>query len=101
MSFNLKNDILFAAGHRPSIEDIKSVKPPNVGSGVQKPNSNFIPAPSVKSSERNVMWYTYKTRSQKVKIYDISYDSAGYPLFLIYINGQWVRKSAKHFRPIE
>ena len=36
-----------------------------------------------------------------VKVYDISYDNDGYPLFLTYINGQWIRKSAKYFNPIE
>ena len=33
------------------------------------------------------------------EVYDISYDSSGYPHFLIYENGQWLRKSAKHFIP--
>ena len=37
----------------------------------------------------------------KVKIYDISYDKDGFPLFLIYFNGQWIRKSAKYFKPID
>lgn len=32
-------------------------------------------------------------------VYDITYDSSGYPHFLIYENGQWIRKSAKHFIP--
>ena len=36
-----------------------------------------------------------------VKVYDISYDSNGYPLFLIYHNEQWLRKSAKYFQPFE
>ena len=33
-------------------------------------------------------------------IYDISYNSNGYPLFLIYVDGQWIRKSAKYFKPM-
>lgn len=33
------------------------------------------------------------------KIFDITYDSNGFPLFLIYKNGQWMRQSAKHFTP--
>ena len=33
------------------------------------------------------------------EVYDITYDSSGYPHFLIYENGQWLRKSAKHFIP--
>lgn len=37
----------------------------------------------------------------KVKIYDISYDKDGFPLFLIYFNEQWIRKSAKYFKPID
>lgn len=46
------------------------------------------------------MWYVFDKQPIKVAIYDISYDSTGYPLFLIYINGQWIRKSAKYFIPI-
>lgn len=33
------------------------------------------------------------------EVYDITYDSNGYPHFLIYDNGQWLRKSAKNFIP--
>jgi hypothetical protein len=40
-----------------------------------------------------------KDNCENYKIYDISYDKAGYPHFLIYKDGQWVRMSAKHFRP--
>lgn len=46
------------------------------------------------------MIYTYKGITDKVKIYDITYDKVGFPLFLTYYNGQWIRKSAKYFRPI-
>ena len=35
------------------------------------------------------------------EVYDISYDKAGYPRFLIYKEGQWVRMSAKHFKPLD
>lgn len=36
------------------------------------------------------------------EVFDITYDSAaGYPHFLIYKDNQWIRKSAKHFRPVE
>lgn len=35
------------------------------------------------------------------QVYDITYDKNGYPHFLIYKNGQWLRLSAKHFRPLE
>ena len=47
------------------------------------------------------MIYTYKDQSKFVKIYDVSYDSNGFPSFLIYIDGQWIRKSAKYFTPID
>lgn len=48
------------------------------------------------------MKYNYNGYSKiVVKVYDISYDNDGYPLFLIYIDGQWIRKSAKYFSPIE
>lgn len=33
------------------------------------------------------------------KVFDITYDTAGYPNFLIYKDGQWIRISAKHFEP--
>lgn len=35
-----------------------------------------------------------------VKVYDISYSADGSPLFLICLQGIWVRKSAKYFKPI-
>lgn len=34
-----------------------------------------------------------------VTVYHVSYDSNGYPLFLVWHDGQWIRKSAKHFEP--
>ena len=44
----------------------------------------------------------HKETSKVVDIYDIRYDAiSGYPQFLYYENGQWVLKSAKHFKPIE
>lgn len=33
------------------------------------------------------------------QVFDVSYDSNGYPQFLVYRNGQWLRMSAKHFTP--
>lgn len=39
--------------------------------------------------------------SEKVVVYDVTYDKkSGYPLFLVYLDGQWLRKSAKYFKPI-
>lgn len=35
------------------------------------------------------------------EVYDIAYDKKGYPHFLIYDEGQWMRLSAKHFKPSE
>jgi hypothetical protein len=40
-----------------------------------------------------------KDNGKEYNVYDISYDKAGYPHFLIYKDEQWVRMSAKHFRP--
>lgn len=40
-----------------------------------------------------------KDNNKKYEVYDITYDKAGYPHFLIYKDGQWIRMSAKHFRP--
>lgn len=45
-----------------------------------------------------------KDNNKVYDIFDVTYDKAGYPHFLIYKenedgnNGQWVRMSAKHFR---
>ncbi len=41
-----------------------------------------------------------KDNNERYDIYDITYDKAGYPHFLIYKDGEWVRMSAKHFRPM-
>lgn len=40
-----------------------------------------------------------KNNDKNYTVYDITYDNAGYPHFLIYNDNQWVRMSAKHFRP--
>ena len=44
--------------------------------------------------------YTDEYNDYELTVYDVSYDSSGYPLFLIYFNQQWIRKSAKHFKPV-
>ena len=41
-----------------------------------------------------------KNNNKGYTVYDISYDKAGYPHFLIYKDGQWLRLSAKYFRPL-
>lgn len=40
-----------------------------------------------------------KSNGKDYKVYDITYDNTGYPHFLIYKDSQWVRMSAKYFRP--
>lgn len=40
-----------------------------------------------------------KNNNERYEVYNISYDKAGYPRFLIYKDNQWIRMSAKHFRP--
>lgn len=40
-----------------------------------------------------------KNNDKQCTVYDITYDKKGYPHFLIYKDNQWVRMSAKHFRP--
>lgn len=40
-----------------------------------------------------------KNNNEMYKVYDIIYDKAGYPHFLIYKDGQWLCMSAKYFRP--
>lgn len=41
-----------------------------------------------------------KNNNEKYNVYDITYDKAGFPHFLIYKDGQWLRLSAKYFRPL-
>jgi hypothetical protein len=40
-----------------------------------------------------------KATGNAVKVYDITYDRHGYPRFLIWEYGRWLRVSAKHFVP--
>lgn len=40
-----------------------------------------------------------KDNGKKYEVFNVTYDNAGYPHFLIYKDGQWIRMSAKHFRP--
>lgn len=40
-----------------------------------------------------------KKNNEKYEVFDITYDKAGYPHFLIYKDEQWIRLSAKHLRP--
>lgn len=42
----------------------------------------------------------HKTDDKVFDVYDIAYQSkTGKPIFLIYDDGQWLRKSAKYFVP--
>ena len=40
-----------------------------------------------------------KDNDKMCEVFDITYDKNGYPRFLVYKDGQWIRMSAKHFRP--
>ena len=42
-----------------------------------------------------------KDNGKDYKVYDITYDKAGYPHFLIYKDGCWLRISAKYFEPYD
>ena len=42
-----------------------------------------------------------KNNNKEYEVFDITYDNNGYPRFLIYNDGQWLRMSAKNFRPIK
>lgn len=42
-----------------------------------------------------------KSSGKEYVVYDISYNNAGFPHFLIYKDGRWDRKSAKYFQPID
>lgn len=48
-----------------------------------------------------MMYCVNKENGLVYRIYDIVYDSSGYPSFLYYDNGKWIRTSAKYFCPIE
>ena len=41
-----------------------------------------------------------KNNNERYDVYDITYNNVGYPHFLIYKDGQWLRMSAKYFRPL-
>lgn len=45
------------------------------------------------------MLVTEKSNGKMYHVYDVVYDKAGYPHFLIYKNNQWIRQSAKYFEP--
>ncbi|MBR5795992.1 MAG: hypothetical protein IKY26_07585 [Erysipelotrichaceae bacterium] len=47
-----------------------------------------------------MLYVINENKSKVVNVYDITYDSNGYPLFLIYFDNRWVRISAKHFKPL-
>lgn len=40
-----------------------------------------------------------KNNGKKYYVFDITYNKRGYAQFLIYKDNQWIRMSAKHFRP--
>lgn len=40
-------------------------------------------------------------RAKRYTIHNVRDDGNGYPMFLIYDNGQWLYKSAKYFIPVE
>ena len=44
---------------------------------------------------------TNKNNGEMYEVYDVVYNKAGYPHFLIYKDGEWVRISAKYFKPFE
>lgn len=45
------------------------------------------------------MMVVNKNNNKLYEVFDITYNKAGYPHFLIYKDGEWVRKSAKIFKP--
>jgi hypothetical protein len=40
-----------------------------------------------------------KNNNEAYEVFDIAYNKNGYPHFLIYKDGEWIRMSAKHFKP--
>ena len=49
----------------------------------------------------NNMMVVNKNNGQLYEVFDIVYNKAGYPHFLIYKDGEWLRLSAKNFKPYE
>lgn len=45
------------------------------------------------------MKVTEKETGFDYEVFDIIYDKVGYPQFLLYKDGQWIRRSAKFFKP--
>jgi hypothetical protein len=89
-------------GWQPTKRFDASKRPPNVNSGVQTPMfRNPTPPPPPNMAYAKPLMLYMPDESRLVEVYDITYNSNGYPLFLIYLDGQWLRKSAKHFRPID
>ena len=63
---------------------------------------SILPQSKVEIINDYTMVYIDKNSTEHiVVVYDITYDSSGYPLFLIYLDGQWIRKSAKYFKPMK
>jgi len=50
--------------------------------------------------EGKEMKVTEKATGFDYEVFDITYDNVGYPRFLIYKDGQWIRRSAKYFTPV-
>ena len=45
------------------------------------------------------MLVVHKKTGKIFEVYEIKNDRCGYPNFLIYKDNQWIRMSAKHFKP--
>lgn len=43
----------------------------------------------------------HKKSKEIYKVYDIQYDASGFPHFIVYQDGQWLRVNAKHFKPMK
>lgn len=41
-----------------------------------------------------------KDNNEIYEVFQITYNKSGYPNFLVYKDGQWIRMSAKHFKPL-
>ena len=101
MSISLKEDIMRAV-YQTEIENIKNgngLKPLPLATGSSAQTPPLKSAWSSNNTKLPKMWYIFDIQPKEVFVYDISYNSTGHPLFLTYIDGQWIRKSAKYFIP--
>ena len=83
---------------------LKKPLPPKTGSKVEPPQRGFRAQIGIyedaAQTDVHMLFRVIEKETNKVfLVYSVRNDSAGYPHFLIYNDGQWIWKSAKYFFP--